>query len=114
MNQIRCYDRFAPHKRWALTSLALLGGVALLGWSLPAEAAPPVEQLPRVVVVGKSLATQQAEARQRLLLTQAQAQAEGPVPVTTIQRLPRVVIVGQRQPLAIEPVAPRATVAAAF
>lgn len=112
MNQIRCYDRFAPHKRWALTSLALLGGVALLGWSLPAEAAPPVEQLPRVVVVGKSLATQQAEARQRLLL--AQAQAVVPVPVTTIQRLPRVVIVGQRQPLAIEPVAPRATVAAAF
>lgn len=106
MNTIRCYDRYAPHKRWALTSLALLGSVALLGWSLPAEAAARVEQLPRVVVVGKSLATQQAEARQRLLLAQAQAPA--------IQKLPRVVIVGQRQPSAVEPVAQRTMLAAAF
>lgn len=76
-HRIYCYDRYALHKR-GLALLASTALVGLLGWGLASQAQPQpqVQQLPRVVISGKSQATLAAEA-------------------AGVQRLPRVVIEGR-------------------
>jgi hypothetical protein len=76
-HRIYCYDRYALHKR-GLALLASTALVGLLGWGLASQAqvAPEVQQLPRVVISGKSQATLAAEA-------------------AGVQRLPRVLIEGR-------------------
>lgn len=80
MNTVRCYDRFAALKRWALLSMLLTGAAAAVLIATPAAAAPTVHQLPRVVVTGKSQATRAAEVQARQVVT-----------------LPRVVVVAERR-----------------
>ena len=81
--RIYCYDRYALYKR-ALALLASAGLFGLLGWGLNSQAQiqtahqarAQVQQLPRVEISGKSLATLASEAR-------------------GVQRLPRVVVEGR-------------------
>jgi len=110
MNTVYCYDRFATAKRATLGGLLLLSAAALLGFSLPAGAAPVVHKLPTVVVTGKSMATLAAEAQARQSRQMVQAGAQAGVQVV---QLPRVLVVGYRQ-ATVQQVALRTPGQAAF